>query len=115
VGSFALAARDAAFALPVREPLPRLGGPAADLLAVAALTPRLDGSTAVAERAAALAGPSGAQQPMVGLPLLSPVNGQRSDRDGVTIRDGSGADENAPASTADFAFAVPVVDAAAEE
>jgi hypothetical protein len=33
----------------------------------------------------------------------------------MSIKDGSGADENNPASTADFVFAGPVVDATAEE
>jgi hypothetical protein len=44
-----------------------------------------------------------------------PANGRRSDGDALSFRDGSGADQNNPASTADFAFALPVLDAAAAE
>jgi hypothetical protein len=69
----------------------------------------------VADRAAALASPSGPQQPMAGLPLLGPANGRRSDGDAMSLKDGSGDDETNPASTADLIFAVPVVDTAAEE
>jgi sugar lactone lactonase YvrE len=110
-----LAAQDAVFAQPVRELVPSFGQRAADLLGVAALTPRPDGPTPVADRAVAFAGPSGARQPMAGLPLLSPANGRRSDGEAVSTKDGSGADDGGPASTADFVFAMPVVDAAAEE
>jgi hypothetical protein len=110
-----LTAQDAVFAQPVRELAPGFGRRAPDLLAVAALTPRLDRSFSAAERAAALAGPSGARQPMAGLPLLGPANGRRADGDALSLKDGSGADENNPAATADCVFAMPVVDAAAEE
>jgi hypothetical protein len=112
-----LAARDAALALPAREPFPRLEAPAADLLAVATLMPRLDGSTVVADRAGTFGGTSGGPMPLVGVPPLDPANnrGVRTGRSDTSARDGSGGDDGGLASTADFVFAVPPVDAAAGE
>jgi hypothetical protein len=112
-----LAARDAAFALPVRELLPRLGAPAADLLAVAALAPRLDGSTPVGDRAGTFGGTSVAPTPVVSVPPLDPANnrGVRSDRSAPSARDSSGGDDGGVASGSDIVFATPLFDAAAEE
>jgi hypothetical protein len=114
-GVSSLAAQDAAFALPTRQPLPRLSGPAADFLAVAALTPRLDASPSVADRAGMFAGTSGAHKPMASMPLLDPANnlGVCSDRSPTSARDGSGAGEDNAASAEDFLLAVALVDAAA--
>jgi hypothetical protein len=112
-----LVGRDAVFALPVRELVLTFGTSAIDVLAVGAITPRLDSLTPVADGAWTLTGTSAGKKPMDSMPLLTPASSQtvRSDRDAVSVRDGSGADEGGLASTADLVFALPLIDTAEEE
>jgi outer membrane protein assembly factor BamB len=114
-----LSGRDAAFARLVREPLPRPGEPAAASLAGGALTPWLDSSPSVTDRAGTAGGvwdeatALGPSTPLV--PETSP--GFRSDRSAVALPDGAGAGEESPASAAatDAVFAGLTGDALPEE
>jgi hypothetical protein len=72
----ALASRDAVFALPVGELLPRPGEFAVNLLAVGALTPHLDGRNLVADWASPPAGASGVETPVEPLTSLTSKGGQ---------------------------------------
>jgi hypothetical protein len=89
--------------------------PAMVVLVGGALTPCLDHATPVRNRAGAPGGTSGAPMPIVSAPVLCPANrpGARSDRSATSPRNGSGGD--GLVSTADFAFAVSLVDAATGE
>jgi hypothetical protein len=118
-GFSSVAGRDAVFALLSRQPLPRSGEPALNLLTGAALAPWLDNPTPAADRAAAPGVVSSGPKVLDPSNPLTPENSQglRLDRSAVGQADGPWADEEspAPAAATDAFFAGLAEDAPAEE
>jgi hypothetical protein len=113
------ASRDAAFALPLRELLPRLGERAVALLAGGALTPHLDSPTLAVDCPWTSASAIGGEEPAAPSNLLTPETSQGAGSDGSTVDlpDGPSADAEsaAPAAAADAFFAGLAEDALADQ